>query len=147
MLTADPPCLSVCVLYLLHFQSTLPAMSDHIPLIVLFYSNTAALVGIAIVLNICCISLTRERRYSSPPKWLRNFFSGFMGRVLCLGNYYHQVSETHQRLELDDIQESPESEQTERGKAAPASAPAPALSLTRFLFQICQLTGRLEQAL
>ena len=56
-------------------------------------------------------------RYSSPPKWLRNFFSGFMGRVLCLGNYYHQVSETHQRLELDDIQESPESEQTERGKA------------------------------
>ena len=45
-----------------------------------------------------------------------------MGRVLCLGNYYHQVSETHQRLELDDIQESPESEQTERGKAAPAPA-------------------------
>ena len=55
-------------------------MSDHIPLIVLFYrykiselvlnysfkkiifSNTASLVGIAIVLNICCISLTREKR-------------------------------------------------------------------------------------
>ena len=57
--------ISVCVLYLLHFQSSLPAMSDHIPLIVLFYSNTAALVGIAIVLNICCISLTRERRSPS----------------------------------------------------------------------------------
>ena len=28
---------SVCVLYLLHFQNVLPAMSDHIPLIVLFY--------------------------------------------------------------------------------------------------------------
>ena len=28
---------AVCVLYLLHFQSVLPAMSDHIPLIVLFY--------------------------------------------------------------------------------------------------------------
>ena len=69
--------LLVCVLYLLHFQSRLPAMADHIPLIVLFYrweqgwgekvisdicSNTTALVGIAIVLNICCISLTRERR-------------------------------------------------------------------------------------
>ena len=52
-----------------------------------------------------------------------------MGRVLCLGNYYHQVSETHQRLELDDIQESPESEQTERGKAAPA----PALSQQIFI--------------
>jgi len=108
--------LIICILYLLHFQQTLPAMSDHIPLIVLFYSNTASLVGIAIVLNICCISLTREKRFSAPPKWLRNFFSGFMGKLLCLGNYYHQVSETHQRLvvELDDIQDSPECEQTER---------------------------------
>jgi len=110
-------CLIVCVLYLLHFQSHLPAMSDHIPIIFLFYSNTASLIGIAIVLNICCISLTREKRYSAPPKFLRNFFSGFVGRLLCLGNYYHQVSETHQRLgnvELDDIQDSPECEQTER---------------------------------
>jgi len=113
-LLVNTVCFLVCVLYLLHFQSHLPAMSDHIPLIVLFYSNTTALVGIAIVLNICCISLTRERRYSSPPKWLRNFFSGFMGRILCLGTYYHQVSDTHQRLELDDVQESPESEQIER---------------------------------
>ena len=73
----------------------------------LLFSNTGALVGIAIVLNITCISLARERRfvvkyllkhhlpsyfrYSGPPKCLRNFFSGFMGRVLCLSNYYHQV--------------------------------------------------------
>jgi len=115
-LLVNSSCLIVCVLYLLHFQNVLPAMSDHIPLIVLFYSNTASLVGIAIVLNICCISLTREKRYSAPPKWLRNFFSGFIGRILCLGNYYHQVSETHERLvvELDDIQDSPECEQTER---------------------------------
>jgi len=106
----------VCILFLLYFQTALPAMSDHIPLIVLFYSNTGALVGIAIVLNICCISLARERRYSGPPKWLRNFFSGFMGRILCLSNYYHQVSDTHQRLivEMDDIHESPESDQTDR---------------------------------
>merc|ERR1719220_2811301 len=108
-LTVNSVCFLVCVLFLLYFQTALPAMSDHIPLIVMFYSNTGALVGIAIVLNICCISLTREKRYSSPPKWLRNFFSGFIGRILCLGNYYHQVSETHQRLvvELDDIQDSP----------------------------------------
>jgi len=125
-LIVNTVCFIVCVLYLLHFQSSLPAMSDHIPLIVLFYSNTTALVGIAIVLNICCISLTREKRFSSPPKWLRNFFSGFMGRILCLGNYYHQVSDTHQRLvvELDDVQESPESEQTERDLSAHGQAGA-----------------------
>ena len=68
----------VCALFLLYFQTALPAMSDHMPLIVLFYrlltikqiyipyshifSNTAALVGIAIVLNVTCISLARERR-------------------------------------------------------------------------------------
>merc|ERR1712106_1010996 len=79
----------------------------------LFSSNTGALVGIAIILNICCISLARERRYSGPPKWMRNFFSGFMGRVLCLSNHYHQVSDTHHRLitEMDDVLESPESDQ------------------------------------
>jgi len=103
----------VCILFLIYFQTALPAMSDHIPLIVLFYSNTGALVGIAITLNVCCISLARERRYSAPPKWIRNFFSGFIGRLLCLSNYYHQVSDTHQRLvvEMDDILESPESDQ------------------------------------
>ena len=61
-----------------------------------------------------------------------------MGRVLCLGNYYHQVSETHQRLELDDIQESPESEQTERGKASLASAPA----LSRFFISDLTVHGQ-----
>jgi len=115
-LTVNCICFLVCTMFLIYFQTALPAMSDHMPLIVLFYSNTGALVGIAIVLNICCISLVRERRYSGPPKWLRNFFTGFMGRILCLSNYYHQVSETHQRLivEMDDIHESPESDQSDR---------------------------------
>jgi len=117
-ITLNCVCLLVCCLYLLYFQSSLPSMSDHIPLIVLFYSNTAVLVGIAILLNVSCISMARERRYSSPPKFLRNLFSGFLGRVLCLGSYYHQVSETHQRLELelDDVymNDFPESEQTAR---------------------------------
>lgn len=116
-------CFLVCCLYLLYLQSTLPAMLDHIPLILLFYSNTAALVAIAILLNVTCISLARERRYSSPPKVLRTLFSGFLGRLLCLGSYYHQVSETHHRLELqlDDVSmsESPESEQAARELGCP----------------------------
>jgi len=113
-LTINAVSFTVCVLYMIYFQMTLPNMSDHIPLIVLFYSNTGALVGIAMVLNVACISLSRERRYSGPPKWMKHFFSGYMGRVLCLSSYSSQVSETHQRLmvELDDISESPESEQT-----------------------------------
>jgi len=106
-------CLIVCILYLIYFATTLPALSDQIPLIVLFYSNTAALIGIAIVLNICCLTITRDRRYSSPPKLVRDLFSGVVGRLLCLGHYYHQVSNTHHRLmvEMDSVSESPESEQ------------------------------------
>lgn len=107
-------CFLVCILYLIYFLTTLPAHSDQIPLIVLFYSNTAALVGIAIVLNICCLTLTRDKRYSSPPKFVQRFFTGCAGRVLCLGHYYHQVSSTHHRLvvEMDSVSESPESDQT-----------------------------------
>jgi nicotinic acetylcholine receptor len=105
-------CLIVCVLYLLYFLNSLPALSDQIPLIVLFYSNILALVGIAIVLNICCPGITREKRYTSPPKFLRNIFSGALGKFLCLSNYYNQISFTHQRLssEMETMSESPESE-------------------------------------
>lgn len=73
-----------------------------------FYSNITALVGIAVLLNVVCMSMARERKYSSPPKFLKNTFSGVLGKCLCLGNYYHQVSSTHQRLtvELTDMAES-----------------------------------------
>lgn len=112
-LTINTISLVICTLYLLYLSNSLPALSDHIPLIVLFFSNTAALIGIAIVLNVVCLSITRERKYRKPPKFLRNLFTGLLGKFLCLGNYYHQVSDTHQRLmvEMEDVNESPESEQ------------------------------------
>jgi len=112
-LTINTVSFIICTLYLLYLSSTLPALSDQIPLIVLFYSNTTALIGIAVVLNVICLSLTRERKYRKPPKFLRNLFTGALGKFLCLGNYYHQVSHTHHRLqvEMEDVNESPECEQ------------------------------------
>ena len=56
-----------------------------------FYSNITALVGIAILLNVVCLSMARERKYNSPPKFLKNLFAGVLGKLLCLGNYSHQV--------------------------------------------------------
>ena len=85
-----------------------------------FYSNITALVGIAILLNVVCMSLARERKYQSPPKFLKNAFGGLLGKCLCLGNYYHQVSSTHQRLtvELTDMAESEQQteQETEEGQ-------------------------------
>ena len=85
-----------------------------------FYSNITALVGIAILLNVVCMSLARERKYQSPPKFLKNAFGGILGKCLCLGNYYHQVSSTHQRLtvELTDMAESEQQteQETEEGQ-------------------------------
>ena len=56
-----------------------------------FYSNTAGLIGIAILLNVVCMNMARERKYSNPPKFLLNLFSGCVGKLLCLGNYTNQV--------------------------------------------------------
>ena len=39
-------------------------------------------------------------RYTSPPKVLRDLFSGSFGKLLCLGNYYNQISFTHQRYTI-----------------------------------------------
>eukprot|EP00088_Acartia_fossae_P005661 TRINITY_DN12554_c0_g1_i2.p1 TRINITY_DN12554_c0_g1~~TRINITY_DN12554_c0_g1_i2.p1 ORF type:complete len:504 (+),score=113.60 TRINITY_DN12554_c0_g1_i2:109-1620(+) len=130
-IAVNSTCMIVSVLYLLYFLSTLPALSDQIPLIVLFYSNTLALVGIAIVLNICCLGITREKRYTSPPRVLRDLFSGALGRILCLGNYYNQISFTHQRLgtEMENMSDSPESERPEGEMDQQCSVPTePALT-------------------
>jgi len=103
------------ILYLLYFAMTIPFTQNDIPIIVTFYSNITALIGIAVLLNVVCMSMARERKYNSPPKFLKNAFSGYLGQFLCLGNYYHQVSSTHQRLtvELTDMAES-EQQQTEQ---------------------------------
>ncbi|XP_059082265.1 acetylcholine receptor subunit alpha-type acr-16-like isoform X1 [Tigriopus californicus] len=97
-----------CCIFLLYFASSLPFHNNAIPLLVTFYSNTAAMVGIALLLNVTCFSFARDRKYSGPPKFLKNAFSGSLGKCLCLGNYYHQVSSTHERLvlELTDMAES-----------------------------------------
>lgn len=89
------------ILYLIYFANTLPFHQSSVPIIVTFYSNTCGLIGIAILLNVLCISMAREKKYSRPPKFLTRTFSGFLGKLLCLGNYSHQVSHTHQRLTLE----------------------------------------------
>ncbi len=58
----------------------------------MFYSNTTAMIGIGLLLNVSCISMSRERKFQGPPKFLKALFAGTLGKCLCLGNYYHQVS-------------------------------------------------------
>lgn len=75
---------------------------------VMFYSSTCALVGLGMLNNACCLNMSRVRRYSGPPKFLKGLFAGSFGRLLCLGSYAHQTSATHSRLtlELTDMAES-----------------------------------------
>merc|ERR1719192_2796894 len=80
------------ILYLIYFASTLPFHQSSVPIIVTFYSNTCGLIGIAILLNCLCLKISRERKFTKPPKFLTRTFSGFLGKLLCLGNYTHQVS-------------------------------------------------------
>eukprot|EP00095_Tigriopus_kingsejongensis_P007928 maker-scaffold169_size292178-snap-gene-0.11 protein:Tk07928 transcript:maker-scaffold169_size292178-snap-gene-0.11-mRNA-1 annotation:"neuronal acetylcholine receptor subunit alpha-2 precursor" len=105
-----------CCLYLIYFASALPFHNKTVPLLVTFYSNTAGLIGIALLLNVTCVSFSRERKYNGPPKFLKVAFSGALGKFLCLGNYYHQVSSTHQRLvlELTDMAESDQMDEREQ---------------------------------
>jgi hypothetical protein len=65
-------------MFLLYFASTLPFHSTEVPVIVTFFSNTTALIGIAILLNVVCIGMARERKYSRcaypilPKYWFTN---------------------------------------------------------------------------
>jgi len=89
------------IMYLIYFATTLLFHQSSVPRIVTFYSNTCGLIGIAILLNVMCISMAKEKKYTGPPKFLTQLFSGCLGKLLCLGNYSHQVSSTHQRLTLE----------------------------------------------
>lgn len=115
-LTINGLALIASLMYLIYFATTLPFSREDMPIIVTFYSNITALIGIAIMLNVICMSMARERKYTSPPKFLKNMFSGCLGKLLCLGNYFHQVSSTHQRLVLE-LTDMAESEQQSDGRA------------------------------
>ncbi len=69
----------------------------------MFYSNTCSLVGLALLVNCSILTLVRVRRYAGPPKSLKRAFSGGLGKFLCLGNYYHQVSAEGRDLDLDTL--------------------------------------------
>jgi len=108
------------VMYLIYFSHTLPFHETEVPILVMFFSNTTAMIGIGLLLNVVAISMSRERKFQGPPKFLKSLFSGTLGRCLCLGNYYHQVSATHQRLvlELSDLHaESTDCGEDEQGSA------------------------------
>nr|ACO10856.1 Neuronal acetylcholine receptor subunit alpha-2 precursor [Caligus rogercresseyi] len=61
----------VCVLYLVYFATILPFQSTTVPFVVQIYSNTVVLIGIAIVINVAILNMTRVRKHVYPPKFLR----------------------------------------------------------------------------
>ncbi len=76
---------AVCVSHRLLYT---PLSSSHT---VLFFGNSAALIGVALMLNVICLSLVHERKHAAPPTFLKKMFSTALGKALCLGHYYHQV--------------------------------------------------------
>ena len=62
-------------------------MLDVIFVSVILYANTAALTGIAILLNVICLRMGREERLSNPPRLLKLIFKGVVVKALALSNY------------------------------------------------------------
>ena len=62
-------------------------MLDIIFVSVILYANTAALTGIAILLNVICLRMVREERLSNPPRLLKLIFKGVVVKALALSNY------------------------------------------------------------
>ncbi|CAL8148842.1 unnamed protein product [Orchesella dallaii] len=88
----------LCV-YLIYFHSTLPALGDQLPLLVLMFSCNLVLVGISLIMSVIVINLARVRRASSPPQFFRMFCNAQFAQFLGLGHIVPYVSQTHTRLD------------------------------------------------
>jgi len=121
-----------CVMYLIHFAKTLPFHAGDAPVIVTFYGNTAALLGLGLLINVSCLSMSRLRKYTGPPRLLTSLFAGPLGKFLCLGHYYHQVSSTHQRLvlELSDMDLAESEQGASSGGGGPSESAGPSTGRT-----------------
>lgn len=117
-------------LFLLYFGNRLPAMGDHIPLVVLYYTNTLVLVGTSVGLSVLVLNLVRSRRHSPAPWVIKNIFTSCVGHALGLGHLIPLVSRTHKPLGVDGVElRSTEPLQDKEDSEAITAAPCPSSEL------------------
>ncbi|KAG8235332.1 hypothetical protein J437_LFUL003615 [Ladona fulva] len=78
--------LIICI-FMLFFAQMLPAMANHTPLVVTFYSSSLILVTISMIVSVAVLNLSRPYHVMSVPWPIKSTLTGFVGRVLGLGNY------------------------------------------------------------
>ncbi|XP_071439661.1 acetylcholine receptor subunit alpha-L1-like isoform X2 [Hetaerina americana] len=78
--------LIVC-LFLLFFSQMLPAMANHTPLIVTFYSCTLMMVTVSLVLSVLVLNISRTLHLMNVPWQLKSLLIGRFGICIGLGNY------------------------------------------------------------
>ncbi|XP_046387407.1 acetylcholine receptor subunit alpha-like 1 [Ischnura elegans] len=99
--------LIVC-LFLLFFSQMLPAMANHTPLIVTFYSISLVMVTISLALSVAVINMSRTLRLVNVPWRLKSALGGRIGVCLGLGNYIRMATaEQHGIMGHDDVREQP----------------------------------------
>ncbi|KAF7263252.1 hypothetical protein GWI33_003283, partial [Rhynchophorus ferrugineus] len=81
----------VC-LFMLYFTQKMPAMGNHTPLIVLFYSSCLYIVTFSSIGSVVVITISRSRHAHSLPWVIKQCLVGKFGKYLGLNTYIPQVT-------------------------------------------------------
>lgn len=87
----------ICI-YLLYFAQKLPAMANHTPFVVLFYSSSLYMVCIATILSVVVVNLARNQHFTPLPWIIKNLLTGWLGHILGLGHLIAQATSLHHNM-------------------------------------------------
>ncbi|KAJ8939510.1 hypothetical protein NQ318_022227, partial [Aromia moschata] len=83
----------------------IPAMGDHTPLIVLFYSSCLYITSFSMIGSIIVIAISRNKHMYSLPWIIKQPLIGRMGKLLGLHGYIHQATTSPHRVTAEEMRD------------------------------------------
>ncbi|KAJ9578993.1 hypothetical protein L9F63_024901 [Diploptera punctata] len=87
----------ICI-FLLYFAQKLPAMANHTPFVVLFYSSSLYMVCTATIVSVVVMNLARNRHATPLPWIMKKLLTGWVGHILGLGHLIVQATPLHHNM-------------------------------------------------
>ncbi|KAJ8913429.1 hypothetical protein NQ315_017173, partial [Exocentrus adspersus] len=99
-------CTAVIIcLFMLYFTQKIPAMGNHTPLIVLFYSSCLYIVSFSMIGSVAVITLSRTKHSNSLPWSIKQPLTGTLGKLLGLSTYIRQSTMNTHRVTAEEMRD------------------------------------------
>lgn len=96
----------IITLLLIYFTQKLPAMGNHTPILVLFYSCSLYIVTLSTIGSIVVILISRTKHSNHLPWYIKYVLTGTVGKILLLDMYIEQKSPMMQNRTSEELRDT-----------------------------------------